>query len=85
MEACGGGPGGWPAAGSGWALLISHELAGNKVATVLMATSETTRRQRGSQMQQQTPTKLLKRPATSRWEKDEDLELLGHDHVSSAH
>ncbi|KAK9861228.1 hypothetical protein WJX84_010206, partial [Apatococcus fuscideae] len=45
-----------------------------------MAASESTTRQRGTQMQQQTPTKLLKRPATSRWEKDEDLELLDHDH-----
>ncbi|KAK9866820.1 hypothetical protein WJX84_006444 [Apatococcus fuscideae] len=45
-----------------------------------MAATEGTTRQRGAQLQSTTPTKLLKRPATSRWEKDEDLELMGHDH-----
>ena len=48
-----------------------------------MAATEGTTRQRGAQLQSTTPTKLLKRPATSRWEKDEDLELMGHDHVSA--
>ena len=47
-----------------------------------MAATEGTTRQRGPQMQLTSPVKLLKRPATSRWEKDEDLELMGHDHVS---
>ena len=47
-----------------------------------MAATESTTRQRGSQMQLTTPVKLLQRPATNRWEKDEDLDLLGHDHVS---
>ena len=47
-----------------------------------MAATESTTRQRGPQTQLTSPVKLLKRPATSRWENDEDLELMGHDHVS---
>lgn len=48
-----------------------------------MAATENTTRQRTAHLEQQTPTKLLKRPPTNKWEKDEDLELMGHDHVSN--